>query len=341
MTMTDPGDAMDELDTACAARASTIEAFAALLRALREAAGSPSYRDLAARSRAISHTTLHEAAGGARLPSWATTVEFVRACGGDPADVREQWEQANRVVRAYAAARPAARATESASVADELPDEAAVVAPAEVPAGVPSGVPSVVPAVVVASSPARRVRIGRRGRRQAAVVAALATTVLAGSGAAWLSRGDAAPEEKLASLEVPHELTAADCPVQQQNPPLQPNAHKGDEVVFVGDITLTDCTHIRRGAKVTKDWRFKNAGTVTWIGYTLRRVDLPQKPDQCQTFNDIPIGTTRPGEFVDVEVEVTAPPQAAFCFVRFKMVDPAGRVAFPGHRPVNFQVIVD
>ena len=68
-------------DPARAARAAAIGEFAAALRELRRTAGDPSFREMAGRSRAISHTTLHEAAQGNRLPSWATTVEFVRACG--------------------------------------------------------------------------------------------------------------------------------------------------------------------------------------------------------------------------------------------------------------------
>lgn len=135
--------------------------------------------------------------------------------------------------------------------------------------------------------------------------------------------------------------TAADCPVRQQNPPWEPPATKGDAMTFVDDITLPDCTHVQSGARVTKLWRFKNTGTVPWHGYTLRRLDLPQQPDECQTINDVPVHATEPGHFVDVGVEVTAPPSSGFCFVRFKLMDGNGRVAFPGNRPVNFQLIVD
>ena len=80
---------------------------------------------------------------------------------------------------------------------------------------------------------------------------------------------------------------------------------------------------------------------MAWSGYTLHRVDEPQRRDQCQTISDIPIPDTAPGAMVDVKVDVTAPTAATFCFVRFKMVDANGRVAFPGSRPVNFQLIVD
>jgi hypothetical protein len=35
------------------------------------------------------------------------------------------------------------------------------------------------------------------------------------------------------------------------------------------------------------------------------------------------------------------PSTPGFCFVRFKLVDAKGKVAFPGSRPVNFQLIVE
>ncbi|RJQ83215.1 hypothetical protein D5S19_20095, partial [Amycolatopsis panacis] len=49
--------------------------LAAELAALRARAGNPSFRKMAGRSGRISHTTLHEAVGGSRFPSWDTTRE--------------------------------------------------------------------------------------------------------------------------------------------------------------------------------------------------------------------------------------------------------------------------
>lgn len=73
------------------ARAEVIGDFAAALRELRKSVGNPPFREMSGRSGAISHTTLHEATKGNRLPSWGTTVEFVKACGADPAAYRESW----------------------------------------------------------------------------------------------------------------------------------------------------------------------------------------------------------------------------------------------------------
>ncbi|TDD74332.1 hypothetical protein E1293_29665, partial [Actinomadura darangshiensis] len=136
-------------------------------------------------------------------------------------------------------------------------------------------------------------------------------------------------------------LSAADCPVHATNPPPAPPLHKGDAAKFVTDLTLPDCTRVGAGENTTKVWRFKNAGKVTWAGYSLRRLDVPQRADQCQTISEVPIDDTPPGKMVDIRTAITTPKKPGLCYVRFKMVDAAGNVAFPGSRPVNFQIIVE
>jgi hypothetical protein len=70
-----------------------VVAFADALRALRRAAGGPTYASLAQRS-GVSSSSLSEAARGRRLPTWTTVEAFVEACGGDPREWRERWEAA-------------------------------------------------------------------------------------------------------------------------------------------------------------------------------------------------------------------------------------------------------
>jgi hypothetical protein len=173
--------------------------------------------------------------------------------------------------------------------------------------------------------------------RWALVAGAVVSVVaLAATGVVWSVSHDAH-----AASPAPLGPSAADCPVRQQNPPPAEPEHTGDRAAYVADLTLPDCSHVGHDQTVRKVWRFKNAGTVAWRGYSLHRIDLPQQRDQCQTINDVSVPDTAPGELVDIAVEVATPAKAGFCFVRFKMVDAAGRVAFPGSRPVNFQVVVD
>jgi hypothetical protein len=346
-----------------AARTETIEDFAAALRELRKSVGNPPFREMSGRSGAISHTTLHEATKGNRLPSWETTVEFVKACGADPAAYRERWERANLAVRSASAgdpsvrggtsvARPPGGLAASAPGAAEGPTlhiaigsqaprsagetSAPVPAPPPPPDEIAGDVQPVLPAP------------GGRGRFRLTHLAAAALAAAAvGMGTAVLitaavNRGPGTDGRSLNPSGSPSKtsLSAADCPVRATNPPWGPPAHKGDSAVFIGDITLPDCTRVGPGQTMTKVWRLKNAGTVPWKGYSLHRIDL-QQPDQCQTISDVPIKDTRPGEIVDIRTDITTPRNPGLCYVRFKMMDGSGRVAFPGGRPLNFQALVD
>jgi len=71
--------------------------FARDLRKLREAAGSPPYRQLA-RAAHYSATTLSDAAGGKTLPSLAVTLAYARACGGEPAEWEQRWRQTHALL---------------------------------------------------------------------------------------------------------------------------------------------------------------------------------------------------------------------------------------------------
>jgi hypothetical protein len=320
-------------DQSVRTRADAIEAFAAVLRGLRESVGEPSFRELSGRSRAISHTTLHEAAQGNRLPSWATTAEFVKACGADPAAYRERWEEANRVVRSANPRRldvaiPAAGTTDRRAIRVAIDREPP--RPPDPAAG--NDEDAVVP------EPRNR----RRPRFVLPAVAAVGVLAVAVAVVAVRSHQDS-PGAKQTTTGRPMQaqLSPADCPVHQANPPAAAPVHTGDASAFVADITLPDCSHIRGGQTAAKVWRLKNVGKVPWIGYSLHRLDPPQQRDQCQTISDVPIRDTAPGALVDIRTDVTAPKSPGFCFVRFKMLDASGHVVFPGSRPVNFQLIVD
>ncbi|MEU4534141.1 NBR1-Ig-like domain-containing protein [Streptosporangium sp. NPDC023825] len=318
---------------------------------------------MSGRSGAISHTTLHEATKGNRLPSWETTVEFVKACGADPAAYRERWDRANLAVRSVGAGDPPVRAGTSAArppggLAASAPgaaeDRAVHVAigsqsprtAGETPAPAPAPPPPPPGEIGGDVRPALPTPGGRGRFRLTHLAAAALAAAAVGVGTAVLitatvNRGSGTDGRGPSPSGSPSEdsPSAADCPVSATNPPWGPPAHKGDSAVFVGDITLPDCTRVGPGQTATKVWRLKNAGTVPWKGYSLHRLD-PQRPDQCRTVSDVPIKDTRPGRMVDIRTDVTTPKNEGFCYVRFKMMDGAGRVAFPGGRPLNFQVIV-
>lgn len=315
---------------------------------------------MSGRSGAISHTTLHEATKGNRLPSWETTVEFVKACNADPAAYRERWEKANRAVRSSSAGDApirvdalvdhpsgglAAFATGTAelrtvhlAIGSQAPRSAG-----EISASVPMPPPDEIAGDLQPLLPARR----SRGRLRLTGPAAFATAALTMGAVvlivAAVNRGSTPDETSLnpSSSGPSIALSSIGCPVRSTNPPPALPLHKDDAAVFIADVTLPDCTPVGAGKTVTKVWRFKNAGTVPWKGYSLRRLDPTQQADHCQTIPDVPIKDTQPGEMVDVRTDITTPRKPGLCYVRFKMVDASGTVLFPGSRPVNFQIIVD
>ena len=352
-------------ERATRARAEAIEGFASLLRDLRQSVGNPSFREMSGRSRAISHTTLHEAAQGHRLPSWATTVEFVKACGSaDPGEYRARWEQATRVVRSVSSRGPATPRTAVPRPSAGLAPPAAGLAgrraihlaidaePAPSPpahgasANEAMPIPDVAVDGVAADDAASVAPTPPRGRRRLRLAAQVVTGVGVVAVVVVVVAGNLVTEsvgkpQIETGRTVQTQFSPADCPVRQYNPPAALPAHQGDASEFIADLTLADCSHVRHGQTVVKVWRIKNVGTVPWIGYSLHRLAPPQKRDQCQTISDVPVNDTQPGDLVDIRTEITAPQTAGFCFVRFKMVDVDGIVAFPGRRPVNFQIIVD
>ncbi|RMI41877.1 hypothetical protein EBO15_21415 [Actinomadura harenae] len=407
---------------------------------------------MSGRSGAISHTTLHEATKGNRLPSWGTTAEFVKACGGDPEDYRERWEQANLIVRGpsaslppnavgnanapaqpsiagqanvagtpsvpaqanaanAAAVRPPGEAAASAVDAGERPsvhmvvgsqaqpvsdepaaspfppNETSATPPPPVHSAAPpqpsgqltgpapvsaqaSGVaaPSVTPLHELPGGPASQPPAvlggdlrgaaggeqqvtpplpAKRSKKRMRITYLAASAILAtGVGAVIYtvveSTGGSKPQENVPSpSDRPSAAAAAvGCPVKPSQPAWAPPLHKGDAAAFVDDITLRDCTLVGTNTTVVKVWRIRNTGALYWRGYSLRRLDLPLRPDDCRTKTRVPINTTRPGDTVDIHVEITTPRKPGFCLARFKMLDTAGRVAFSGNRPVNFQLVV-
>lgn len=78
--------------------AGPVAAFAADLRQLRRAAGSPSYRELSRRA-SVSASVLSGAASGARLPTLRVTLAFVKACGGEAAAWERRWRATVHALR--------------------------------------------------------------------------------------------------------------------------------------------------------------------------------------------------------------------------------------------------
>ena len=89
---------MGRLERPLNPEAGEVERFAADLRALRERAGQPTYRQLALQAH-YAVTTLSQAAAGNRLPTLEVALAYVRACGADETAQQEwcrRWQQLAR-----------------------------------------------------------------------------------------------------------------------------------------------------------------------------------------------------------------------------------------------------
>lgn len=332
-------------------RATAIEGFVDRLTRVREAAGDPSFRLMAKRSGAISHATLHDAVQGARLPSWTTVVEFAKACGADPDQLRAAWEQAERVISAsgvpdpeipaaqsrstpeqQAAPEPAAPdpTQQSAAVEDEPADD---VRPAHRPDDLPEPTPP------RPTRPAPALLAGA-----AALGAALSLGAVAAYGA--LAEDDERPPASALTRSAGQRgagvaaTTSSLCPTNTatHDPGLDPRnpadgAKKGGE-------TPADCGVYGRGETVTKTWEVKNTGTLTWEGRSMRRIDPLLGKFGCTTPETVPIPRTAPGETAKISVKIRTRTTPGTCYVRWMIVDRDGKYAFPGQRPIYFTLRV-
>lgn len=322
-------------------RAEAIAAVVAQLERIRYDAGTPSFREMAKRSGAISHATLHDAVRGTRLPSWETTVEFVRACDSNPAEVRDTWARAQTVVRRRS--RPSVPPSPPAPPSTPG-DTASRPDPATPPPGAPAREPDPAPLPLVPAAGSRPDRRGVAGRiadlRPATLVGAgVVVGVLAAIGGSTLWR------ETVAATTPPTTASAAPtspspCPSNTGTFPHLPPRQEGDKALLVADVTLPDCSTQPRAAMLTKTWRLENQGSVDWRGRRLRRIDPVAGTQTCPTTPEVTIPDTKAGQSVDVSVDVTTPATEGVCFGRWMVVDRDGEYSFPGQRPFFFSFFV-
>ncbi|MGI5145161.1 NBR1-Ig-like domain-containing protein [Plantactinospora sp. CA-294935] len=273
---------------------------------------------MAAVSRSISHTTLHEAASGTRFPSWETTREFVRACHGNETAWRAKWESARP-----AGSGPSAAAGSGPSAAGEA-----------------GSVPLTRRSPAVAAW-GRRLGPGwgRPGSARLGGAVTLGALALVGTLLAVALLVAARPDRERsgAPIGAASAGTATTAPAGVPTGPLV----DGDRSRFITDVTVPDGTRVRVGETFVKVWEIQNAGTVPWRNRYLQREDVPAQPGSCRSPERIPIRDTLPNERVEVSVTVIAPSAPTTCMVRWKMVDEHGRQLFPTARPVFFLVHVD
>ena len=110
-----------------------------------------------------------------------------------------------------------------------------------------------------------------------------------------------------------------------------------DSAAFVADVTVPDNTPVDKGESFTKTWRIRNTGTCTWtLAYTL----VFASGEQMSAPDSSPLnGQTKPGNALDISVEMTAPSTAASYRADFEIHDPSGK-AIPIDQASTLWVIV-
>ena len=108
-----------------------------------------------------------------------------------------------------------------------------------------------------------------------------------------------------ATEPAPTATEAAPAPQEATPTPASEPAACEDKAAFYDDVTIPDDTAFQQSTEFTKIWRIRNEGTCTWDGYNLSWAggSLLEAP----LTNPIPL--TRPGELVDIPVQMRSPVQ--------------------------------
>jgi len=94
------------------------------------------------------------------------------------------------------------------------------------------------------------------------------------------------------------------------------------QVKFIDDITIPDGTKIVAGNTFTKTWRLRNSGSCTWDNrFDIAFVDGTQMTSG--TIWDLK-KEVKPGETLDISIEMTAPSSVGTYQAKFQMVNPNG-----------------
>lgn len=108
--------------------------------------------------------------------------------------------------------------------------------------------------------------------------------------------------------------------VEPQPKPVPPAAQKSN-AAFVADVTIPDDTRLTAGQKFAKTWRIRNTGETTWsMGYSMVQVG----GSAMGSGGKAPIPAAKPGEVVDVTVQMVAPSPPGVYYGDWRLADPQG-----------------
>lgn len=344
-------------------RRQVILGFAQALSDVRQAAGQPSFRQMAQTSGCISHATLHEATRGKRLPTWEATEQFLIACGVDPHPWREQWRRANRLVSrpstgqpAQPASRPAVpgTATGTASPTRE-PDRSQLAGPSWSPPGqegderveqLRTEVPTTGPTRTMPVSVRTR-HVARRWEKLGTLLAAIALIVGGYAAASWTQQSSSNTANatsptvsRPSSTSSPSSVGSVPCPRPNESSVRSWKSSRIDGAAMEyrsGRLSL--CGKVAAGETTKQGFTLKNTGTTKISGWTVHMV---KSTGTCLTDADRTgrIADLDPGETFSASIAFEAPDRAGGCSAEFEIRDASGKPVFDEGFTVPFAVVV-
>ena len=100
---------------------------------------------------------------------------------------------------------------------------------------------------------------------------------------------------------------------------LATEAEQCNNSAFIADVTYPDGTEVKANKRILKVWRIQNTGTCTWDdGYLLVQFSGPNM-DASKWVIDTKKEFVKPGEVVDISVELTVPSKAGEVGASWKM----------------------
>jgi len=131
-------------------------------------------------------------------------------------------------------------------------------------------------------------------------------------------------EVPTATAEPTWTATAAPTQTATESPTFTPVPEPCNAAEFIKDVTIQDGTSFSPGADFTKIWRLKNVGTCAWTSdYELVYVEGSRM--EGERSQALP-GLVKPGETVDIEIELEAPEDPGYYKGLWKLRSADGRL---------------
>jgi transcriptional regulator with XRE-family HTH domain len=121
--------------------------------------------------------------------------------------------------------------------------------------------------------------------------------------------------------------------------PRRIRAAAGDATEFVDD-TVPHGTVVSPGILFVKEWRIRNAGSVSWRNRQIERQGPLTGPGLMTSPRYLPVPDTEPGGIAEIQAVLKAPTYECSSIAYFKMVDEAGFLCFPDEHQLGLDVLI-